>query len=745
MYDIVFIGNNDKQWNKLKAKFKIAKRASTFAEAKGKVFTKMFWAVWSDIEVREDFDFDYPIDFWDQEYVHSFLNGDTRDGISLCPRNIEASQEEIKSRVFANKKEVDIVASDPLPFDIYEIDTWEEYQYAMQNSSTEMFWGVSRNIEYNQAYMDNFYFSHYNNYDRKENHAFVHDVDERKLYNGVFLYSKHKIISQEEIENRHLIECKQWDDVLSGPKKYDIFSVDCYKDYEYALNNSKTEMFWIIPSDVIVCDNFKFDLYFSYDNKYDRKTNHVFLNKSHYDGIVLCSKHMPISKREISHRFIVNPKTWDIVASNPKPFDVFDIENYDDYENALQQSSTEMFWMSSANISIIDDVVDNFYISHHDKIDRNQNHAFVHEVNNEKFYNGAFLCSKNTPLSKKEIEYRFPVNRKEWETVVSGPVKYARYYADTYEEYLDAFEKADTELFYIIPTDVDLCDSFDFDIYFTYNNEYDRKINHVFLNGEYHDGVILASKHSKISKREWDYRFIAHKKETDLLVSTPKPYDIVFISYQEPNADENFKTLLERFPRAQRVHGVKGIHQAHIEAAKLAQTENIWIVDGDAIIVDEFNFDYQIPKWKRDHVFVWRSKNPINDMVYGYGGVKLFPKKETMNMDVTKPDMTTSISTKFNAIEKISNITAFNTGPFETWKSAFRECAKLSSKIIDRQKTGETDERLKTWTTVGHDRPFGKYALAGATAGMEFGLSRRTDLGLINDFDWLKEQFDANT
>jgi phosphoribosylpyrophosphate synthetase len=33
----------------------------------------------------------------------------------------------------------------------------------------------------------------------------------------------------------------------------------------------------------------------------------------------------------------------------------------------------------------------------------------------------------------------------------------------------------------------------------------------------------------------------------------------------------------------------------------------------------------------------------------------------------------------------VSNITAFNTDPYSTWKSAFRECVKLSSKIIDRQ------------------------------------------------------------
>ena len=113
-------------------------------------------------------------------------------------------------------------------------------------------------------------------------------------------------------------------------------------------------------------------------------------------------------------------------------------------------------------------------------------------------------------------------------------------------------------------------------------------------------------------------------------------------------------------------------------------------------------------------------------------------------MDTTTNDMTTSISNKFKVMNEVSNITSFNTDPFSTWKSAFRECAKLSSKTIQGQKNDETEKRLYTWTTVGHDRPFGEYALAGATAGMEFGLSRGSDLRLINDFDWLRKQFNEH-
>jgi hypothetical protein len=104
--------------------------------------------------------------------------------------------------------------------------------------------------------------------------------------------------------------------------------------------------------------------------------------------------------------------------------------------------------------------------------------------------------------------------------------------------------------------------------------------------------------------------------------------------------------------------------------------------------------------------------------------------------------MTTSISKLFKAMPAVSNITAFNTDPFSTWRSAFRECVKLSSKVIDGQNDSETQSRLDIWCTTGTD----EYAIAGAKAGREYGASHKDNLEAlkkINDFAWLKEQFDA--
>jgi hypothetical protein len=233
------------------------------------------------------------------------------------------------------------------------------------------------------------------------------------------------------------------------------------------------------------------------------------------------------------------------------------------------------------------------------------------------------------------------------------------------------------------------------------------------------------------------------KTKTDAVAE----YDIVMITYDEAHAEENYNALKERFPRAKRVHGVKGIHQAHIEAAKLCTTEMIWIVDGDAKIVDDFKFDYISPKDEKEYVKVWRSKNPINDLEYGYGGIKLFPRTLTLNMDTSNADMTTSISRHFKPIKVVSNITSFNDSEFSTWRGAFRECTKLSSKIIDRQKNEETETRLNTWQTVGKERTYGEWAIKGAREGTAYGTANQGNteaLKKINDFDWLKQQFEKH-
>jgi hypothetical protein len=134
-------------------------------------------------------------------------------------------------------------------------------------------------------------------------------------------------------------------------------------------------------------------------------------------------------------------------------------------------------------------------------------------------------------------------------------------------------------------------------------------------------------------------------------------YDIVFISYYEKNSDYHYKKLCERFPRAKRIVGAVGAHQTYVQAAKLCDTDYIWIVDANAEIVDDFNFDYVVSFYDVLKVRIWRAKNFVNDLISGYGGVKLLPRTATIRMNTSNPDINKSICNTIEPIMVVSNIT----------------------------------------------------------------------------------------
>lgn len=506
--------------------------------------------------------------------------------------------------------------------------------------------------------------------------------------------------------------------------------------FEEIKSKSFTRMFWVIWDNINLNKFFNLTEYLP--TKWDDMYVHVFKNGKTYDGICLFTKSVDVSQREFDNRFFTNKKEIDIVASYPKPFESFEIETYKEYEDAMELCCTDMFWAIWKDVELVDDIKLDYAVPAYDR-------NVVHIFKNGDHLDGICLFPKNKKISKKEFEHRFFIDKKEIDIKASIPKKYKIYSPATFFEY----QQISDQMFWIVWPEIEVTDFGIFDLYFSHHNMYDRRENHSFKH-LFNDkeisinGVILCSRQKQFSHKEFQHRFLLEKKENNQLVSKHRIYDVVFISYNEANADENYNILLAKCPRAKRVHGIIGIHQAHIKAAEACTSDMIWVVDGDAVVADNFSFNLVMSTYDIDCVHVWRSRNPINDLEYGNGGIKLLPRQMTLNMDVNSPDMTTSISKKFKAVDAVSNITAFNTDEFTTWRSAFRECAKLSSRVIERQYEEETEIRLNTWCTAGANRMFGNYAVSGAKLGKAYGLENKNNpaaLRMINDFEWLKEQF----
>jgi hypothetical protein len=221
--------------------------------------------------------------------------------------------------------------------------------------------------------------------------------------------------------------------------------------------------------------------------------------------------------------------------------------------------------------------------------------------------------------------------------------------------------------------------------------------------------------------------------------------DVVFISYGEPNAEDNWARVLELAPHAKRVDGVEGIFAAHCCAAELSTTDMFYVVDGDAWLVDNWTFDYQPNIWNRDCAYIWTSRNPVNDLEYGYGGVKLFPRQKLLDAWLWQGlDMTTEVMKDITVIPEISNETRFNTDEFSTWRSAFRECVKLCYHLKQNPDDWQIREKLRVWQEADYGRPFTSCSLKGAADAVKFVNENLTNIEMllkVNDRQWLEKEY----
>ena len=218
--------------------------------------------------------------------------------------------------------------------------------------------------------------------------------------------------------------------------------------------------------------------------------------------------------------------------------------------------------------------------------------------------------------------------------------------------------------------------------------------------------------------------------------------DIFFLSFNESNREKNWRILKTRFPSSQRIHGVRGPALAHLICAERSKTPYFFVVNGDNEVSEDFHF--QLPEPLIPAVYAYRSLNPVNQLVYGFGAVKLFWKSPALFRLSKEADVSTSLNIPYRIMPQTASVTRFNASPLEAWRGAFRECVKLAARRIPGQKDKETKKRLKVWCEKGEERPFGGDSILGARRGRAYGLKHRqnpTALKRINDFDWLKARF----
>lgn len=226
--------------------------------------------------------------------------------------------------------------------------------------------------------------------------------------------------------------------------------------------------------------------------------------------------------------------------------------------------------------------------------------------------------------------------------------------------------------------------------------------------------------------------------------------DIVYISYDEPKANEFFADLKKKSPREPlRVHGVKGFDAAHKAAANLAKTKRFITVDGDCLVRPSF-FKVDI-KLESDYVYSFSALNTANGLSYGNGGVKIWPKKLVLTVDTHEKGKGNDFCWTYRYWQ-VNNIASdvYYHSAYHAFRAGFREAVKLS--LVQDKKLStwkETREkmyqpnlsRLIVWATVGTDTEFGQWAIYGARSGLAHIWLDNSNIDLIHNYDWFNEKW----
>jgi hypothetical protein len=236
-------------------------------------------------------------------------------------------------------------------------------------------------------------------------------------------------------------------------------------------------------------------------------------------------------------------------------------------------------------------------------------------------------------------------------------------------------------------------------------------------------------------------------------------YDIIYLSYDEPNAEKNYADLLTKVPWAKRVHGVEGSDAAHKACAKLSETPRFITVDGDNTVHPKFleqEIDFDEHTDLENCVISWCGKNAINGLMYGNGGLKCWPKEFVLNMrthenaDPNNPHAQVDFCWDLKYIQQNSCYSDVwnNYTPQQAWRAGFREGVKMA---LDRGVKPTKEQflnghwknlhRLWIWLMVGSDVENGLWAIYGARQGLFMTMCTDWDYVNVRDFEYLNDMW----
>jgi len=229
-----------------------------------------------------------------------------------------------------------------------------------------------------------------------------------------------------------------------------------------------------------------------------------------------------------------------------------------------------------------------------------------------------------------------------------------------------------------------------------------------------------------------DYDYVVEHKVDE----TVEPLDVIFFSNGEACAESNYEHLLSlNLPnRIVRVDGVQGRVASQHAAANASNTPWYFLVNAKLKVRENFDFNWQPNIYKSRRHYIFTATNPVNGLEYGHQAIVANNKKLTLNTVVRGLDYTMDSPTE--VVNVNSGISMYNSSPYDTWRTAFREMIKLCCNTDQ-----ESIDRGAAWLNTGNG-DFGEYSKLGAKDAIDYYNSVDGDMDklmLSYDWEWLHE------
>lgn len=215
--------------------------------------------------------------------------------------------------------------------------------------------------------------------------------------------------------------------------------------------------------------------------------------------------------------------------------------------------------------------------------------------------------------------------------------------------------------------------------------------------------------------------------------------DVIFISNGESMAEANWQHLKSLCPRARRSDGITGREAAYKAAAELSTTPWFYAVFAKTEVLPDFAFDYAPDRMQQPKHYIFHSRNPLNGLEYGAMNINLYNRQLVLD---TVPGLDFTLSAAHEVVPVCASISRFNTDPWVTWRSAFREVLKLKREV-DQGADVEIQHRLRVWTTQAQGEN-AEHCLQGAQDALTYYAQvqgRLENLQLSFDWAWLQDYY----